>query len=49
MTSPIMKRMSITDDIVDYKEIGEYLLVEVPNFNGEEVDYVDFFGMLKIF
>jgi hypothetical protein len=34
-----------TDDIVDYKEVGEYLLGEVPNFNGENVDYVDFHGI----
>jgi hypothetical protein len=45
-----------TNDIADYKEddvtddevIDEDLLSEVPNFNCEEIDYVDFLGVKDI-
>jgi hypothetical protein len=45
-----LKEEESTDDITDYEEddiadeaINEGFSVEVPNFNGEEGDYVDFF------
>jgi hypothetical protein len=45
-----------TDDIADYEEadivsdeyVDEDLPGEVPNFNGEDVDYVDFLGIENI-
>jgi hypothetical protein len=37
-----------TDDIADYEEVDEDLLVEVPNFSDEELGYVDFLGVDKI-
>jgi hypothetical protein len=36
------------DDIVDDEGVDENLLGEVPNFNGEDVDYVDFLGIENI-
>ena len=36
------------DDIANYEEGGEDLSDEVPNFNGEDVDYVDFLGIEDI-
>ena len=36
------------DDIVDDKEVDEDLSGEVSNFNGEDVDYVDFLGIDNI-
>ena len=46
----------LMDDIADYEEddiandedVDEDLLGEVPNFNGEDVDYVDFLGIDNI-
>jgi hypothetical protein len=35
------------DDIADDEDVDEDL-GEVPNFNGEDVDYVDFFGIENI-
>ena len=37
-----------TDDIADYEKGDEEFLGEVPNFNGEEGDYVDFLGVEDI-
>jgi hypothetical protein len=45
-----------TDDIVNYEEddiandedVDEDIPGEVPNFNGEDVDYVDFLGIENI-
>ena len=34
-----------TDDIADYKKVDEGLSSEVPNYNEEEVDYVDFLSV----
>jgi hypothetical protein len=36
------------DDIADDEDVDEDLLGEVPNFNGEDVDYVDFLGIDNI-
>jgi hypothetical protein len=36
------------DDIADDEDVDEDLLGEVPNFNGEDVDYVDFLGIEDI-
>jgi hypothetical protein len=38
----------LTDDITDYEEGDEEFLGKVPNFNGEEGDYVDFLGVEDI-
>ena len=46
----------LMDDIADYEEddiandedVDEDLSGEVPNFNGEDVDYVDFLGIDNI-
>jgi hypothetical protein len=43
-----LKDEEFMDDIADYEEDGENLLGEVPNFNGEQVDYVDFLGIEDI-
>jgi hypothetical protein len=32
------------DDIADYEEVNEDISGEMPNFNGEDVDYVNFLG-----
>jgi hypothetical protein len=36
------------DDIADYEEVNKDLSGEVPNFNDEEFDYVDFLGVEDI-
>jgi hypothetical protein len=36
------------DDITDYEDVDEDLPGEVHNFNGEDVDYVDFLGIENI-
>jgi hypothetical protein len=36
------------DDIADDEEVNENLPGEVPNFNGEDIDYVDFLGIEDI-
>jgi hypothetical protein len=36
------------DDIIDYEAIDDDFSSEVPNFNGEEGDYVDFLGIEDI-
>jgi hypothetical protein len=36
------------DDIADDEDVDEDLLGEVPNFNGEDVDYIDFLGIDNI-
>ena len=36
------------DDIADYEAVDEDFSGEVPNFNGEEGDYVDFLGVEDI-
>ena len=38
-----------TDDIVDYEEVDESLSGELPNYNEEKVEYVDFLGVEDIF
>jgi hypothetical protein len=37
-----------TDDIVNYEKVDEGLLGEVPNYNEEEVEYVDLLGVEDI-
>jgi hypothetical protein len=37
-----------TNDIADYEEVDECLSGEVPNYNEEEVDYVDFLSVEDI-
>jgi hypothetical protein len=37
-----------TNDITDYEEVDEDLSGEVPNFNAEDVGYVDFLGVEDI-
>ena len=37
-----------TDDIANYEEVNEGLSGEVPNYNEEEVEYVDFHGVENI-
>jgi hypothetical protein len=37
-----------TDDMIDYEEGDEEFSGKVPNFNGENGDYVDFFGVENI-
>jgi hypothetical protein len=37
-----------TDDIADYEKVDEGLSSEVPNYNEEEVEYVDFLGVEDI-
>ena len=36
------------DDIAKYEDVDEDLPKEVPNFNGEDVDYVNFLGIDNI-
>jgi hypothetical protein len=36
------------DDITDYEEVDKDLSGEVPNFNGEDVGYIDFLGVEDI-
>jgi hypothetical protein len=36
------------DDIADDEDVDKDLPGEVPNFNGEDVDYVDFLGIENI-
>jgi hypothetical protein len=36
------------DDIADYEEVNEDISGEMPNFNGEDVDYVNFLGVEDI-
>jgi hypothetical protein len=36
------------DDIADDEEVNENLPSEVPNFNGEDIDYIDFLGIEDI-
>ena len=43
-----LEEEELTDNIADYEEVDKDLSGEVPNFNDEEVDYVDFLGIEDI-
>ena len=43
-----MEEEELIDDITDYKKVDENLLGELPNFNDEELGYVDFLGIYNI-
>jgi hypothetical protein len=42
------KEKEAMGDIADYEEVDEGLLDEVPNYNEEDVEYVDFLGIEDI-
>jgi hypothetical protein len=42
------EKKEATGDIADYEVVDEGLLDEVPNYNEEEVEYVDFLGVEDI-